>query len=113
MKNDLQTEVIEGLKHRKKTSREFLRSLPPEEKIAKLVELQEQYYQMLKIREQNGGRKIPERQKKWHKARYENENATEMILEQKFVNHLSRSIQAFELSDGYVTCDFFGLEIVK
>jgi hypothetical protein len=72
MKNDLQNEVISDLKKRKKRSREFLRSLSPEEKIAKLVELQERYYQMLKTREENGGRAIPERWRKWHKARYEN-----------------------------------------
>ena len=71
MKNNLQTEIIEDLTRRKKTSREFLRNLPPEEKIAKLVELQERYYQMLKAREENGGRKIPEKWQKWHKARYE------------------------------------------
>lgn len=72
MKNDLQAEVIEDLMRRKKTSREFLRNLSPSGKIAKLVELQEQYYQMLKTREQNGGRAIPEKWRKWHKARYEN-----------------------------------------
>ena len=72
MKNDLQTEVIEDLKERKKASREFLRSLSPTEKIAKLIELQEQYYEMLKVREQNNGRAIPEKWRKWHKARYEN-----------------------------------------
>ncbi len=69
--NDLQTEIIEDLTRRKKSSRQFLRSLSPEEKIAKLVELQEKYYQMLKIREENGGRAIPEKWRKWHKARYE------------------------------------------
>lgn len=72
MKNDLQTEVIEDLKRRKKRSREFLRNLSPAEKIAKLVELQERYYEMLKMREENGGRAIPERWRKWHAARYEN-----------------------------------------
>ena len=70
--NELQTEIIKDLKRRKKSSREFLRSLSPSEKIAKLVELQEQYYAMLKTREENGGRKIPERWRKWHTARYEN-----------------------------------------
>ena len=74
MKNNPQTEVISDLTRRKKTSREFLRSLSPEEKIAKLVELQERYYKMLEIREQNGGRAIPERWRKWHKARYENKS---------------------------------------
>ena len=58
--NGLQAEIIEDLKRRKKASREFLRNLTPEEKIAKLVELQEQYYAILKLREQNGGRAIPE-----------------------------------------------------
>lgn len=73
MKNkDLQQEIIDNLKKRKKTSREFLQNLSPEEKIAKLVELQERYYEMLKTREQNGGRAIPEKWRKWHTARYEN-----------------------------------------
>ena len=71
MKNDLQTETIADLKRRKKTSREFLRNLSPTEKIAKLVDLQEQYYQMLEIRERNGGRAIPEKWRKWHTARNE------------------------------------------
>ncbi len=72
MKNDLQTEVIEDLKRRKKTSREFLRALSPAEKISKLVDLQEQYYKFLKAREENGGREIPEKWRKWHTARNEN-----------------------------------------
>ena len=72
MRNDLQTEVVEDLKRRKKTSREFLRNLTPTEKIAKLVDLQEHYYAMLKIREQNGGREIPEKWRKWRTARNEN-----------------------------------------
>ncbi len=72
MKNDPQTEIISDLKTRKKRSREFLRNLSPEEKIAKLVRLQEQYYEMLKVRQQNGGLPIPERWRKWHAARYEN-----------------------------------------
>jgi hypothetical protein len=73
MKNlkDLQAETIDNLTQRKKKSREYLRSLSPEEKIAKLIQLQEQYYQMLKIREDSGGRPIPEKWRKWHKARYE------------------------------------------
>jgi len=69
--NNLQAETINDLNQRKKKSREYLRSLSPEEKIAKLIQLQEQYYQMLKIREENGGRPIPEKWRKWHKARYE------------------------------------------
>jgi hypothetical protein len=72
--NSLQTEIINDLIKRKKTSREYMRSLSPLEKIEKLVQLQEQYYQILKIREQNGGRPIPEKWRKWHKARYEISN---------------------------------------
>lgn len=79
MRNNLQAEIIADLERRKKTSREFLRSLSPTEKIAKLVELQEQYYKMLETREQNGGREIPEKWRKWHKARYE--NRSELALE--------------------------------
>jgi predicted CopG family antitoxin len=72
MKNNLQSEVIADLNRRKKTSREFLRNLSPSEKIAELVDLQERYYTMLKAREENGGSEIPERWRKWQKARYEN-----------------------------------------
>ncbi len=81
MKNNLQMEVIADLKRRKKTSREYLRSLSPAEKIAKLVDLQERYYQTLVVREANGGRKIPEKWQKWHKARYENASMLGLILE--------------------------------
>ncbi len=72
MNNGLQAKIIEDLENRKKVSREFLRSLSPTEKIAKLVDLQEQYYAMLEIREQNGGRVIPEKWRKWQTARNEN-----------------------------------------
>ncbi|MCY7347167.1 MAG: hypothetical protein LH614_13215 [Pyrinomonadaceae bacterium] len=72
MNSNLQTEVIADLERRKKTSREFLRNLSPSEKIAKLVDLQERYYQTLLLREANGGRTIPDKWRKWHKARYEN-----------------------------------------
>jgi len=72
MKNNLQREVVNDLKRRKKISREFLRSLSPSEKISKLVDLQERYYKMLQMREQKGGRKIPDKWRKWRKARYEN-----------------------------------------
>lgn len=69
---DLQTAAVADLTERKKVSRQYLRALSPAEKIAKLIQLQEQYYQMLKIREENGGRPIPEKWRKWHRARYEN-----------------------------------------
>jgi hypothetical protein len=65
-----QTEVVTDLMRRKKASREYLRSLSPSEKIAKLIELQEHYYQMLLAREQNGGRPVPERWRKWFEARH-------------------------------------------
>jgi hypothetical protein len=71
MMDNLQTKVIENLNRRKKVSRDYLRSLSPLEKIAKLVQLQEQYYQFLLIREQNGGKPIPEKWRKWYQARFE------------------------------------------
>ena len=71
MKNNLQAEVISDLKRRKRASREHLRSLSPAEKIMQLVELQERYYRMLSVREQNRGRPIPEKWQKWHTARHE------------------------------------------
>jgi hypothetical protein len=70
MKNNLQAEVIKDLKRRKKASRDHLRSLSPDEKIARLFELQERYYQMLALRETNGGRPIPEKWQKWDAARH-------------------------------------------
>lgn len=71
MKNkDLQVTTIKDLTRRKEKSRAYLRSLSPEEKIKKLITLQEQYYQILKIREENAGRPIPEKWQKWYKARY-------------------------------------------
>lgn len=71
MKNNYDNETIKDLNRRKKASRDYLRSLSPIEKIEKLVNLQEQYYETLFIREQNSGRPIPEKWRKWHKARYE------------------------------------------
>ncbi len=47
MKINLQNDIIEDLTRRKQISREYLRSLSPLEKIEKLVQLQEQYYQTL------------------------------------------------------------------
>lgn len=45
--------------------------LSPTEKIRHLEILQRRYYAILEAREQNNGRPIPERWKKWHKARLE------------------------------------------
>lgn len=81
MKNNREAEAINDLIERKRISREYLRSLSPAEKIARLVDLQEQYYQMLVLREENGGRSIPEKWQKWHKARRENAIVPELALE--------------------------------
>lgn len=62
---------VAELTKRKNISRSYLRSLSPEEKIAQLFNLQEQYYQMLTTREANGGRPIPEKWRKWRAARFE------------------------------------------
>lgn len=79
MNNDLQNEVVSNLTIRKQTSRDYLRNLSPAEKITRLIDLQERYYKILEIRQQNGGRKIPEKWRKWHKARYESK--VELVLE--------------------------------
>ena len=71
MKINLQSDIIEDLTGRKQISREYLRSLAPTEKIEKLVKLQHHYYELLSIREQNGGRPIPEKWRKWRSARFE------------------------------------------
>lgn len=68
--SNLQAEAIADLARRKKISRRSLRSLTPDEKIERLVALQEQYYQMLKVREENGGRSVPEKWRKWYIARH-------------------------------------------
>ena len=57
------------LTRRKSISRSYLRSLSLEAKIARLVDLQEQYYEMIAIRAVNGGRPIPAKWRKWREAR--------------------------------------------
>ncbi len=52
---------IAELTKRKNISRSYLRSLSPEAKIAQLINLQERYYEMLSIREANGGKPISEK----------------------------------------------------
>lgn len=79
MKNNLQTEIIDDLTRRKQASRKFLSSLSPAEKIVRLACLQEQYYQMLVVRVENGGRPVPEKWRKWHKARCEKLNVPELV----------------------------------
>jgi len=66
MKSDT---AAERLTARKATSRAYLRSLPIDEKIVRLVDLQERYYQMLVVRASNGGRPIPVKWQKWREAR--------------------------------------------
>jgi hypothetical protein len=61
---------VAELTRRKNISRSYLRSLSPEAKIAQLIVLQEQYYEMLSIREANGGKPIPAKWKKWRAARH-------------------------------------------
>jgi hypothetical protein len=60
-----------GIEQVKDIARTHLRSLLPLEKIEKLVQLQEQYFQFLQIREKNGGKPIPEAWRKWSNARNE------------------------------------------
>ena len=67
----LKNAAVQDLERRKQISRGLLRSLSPIEKIEKLAQLQEQYYQFLTIREQNGGKPIPDRWRKWYRARRE------------------------------------------
>jgi hypothetical protein len=66
---DSDSEIAE-LTKRKEKSRSYLRSLSPEAKIAQLVNLQERYYEMLSIREANGGKPIPVKWQKWYTARH-------------------------------------------
>jgi hypothetical protein len=62
-------ESISQLTKRKNAARAFLMSLSPDNKIAKLVALQEQYYSTLELREANGGKAIPPKWRKWFAAR--------------------------------------------
>lgn len=62
--------VIADMLKRKTASRAFLRSLSAEEKIRRLMILQEQYYSMLAAREANGGKPIPSDWRKWYSARH-------------------------------------------
>ncbi|HBE83814.1 MAG TPA: hypothetical protein PLN05_04190 [Pyrinomonadaceae bacterium] len=66
---DSDSEIAE-LTKRIEISRSLLRSLSPEAKIVRLMNLQEQYYEMLAVHEANGGKPIPAKWKKWHAARH-------------------------------------------
>jgi len=72
MNTNFEKEAIEDLKRRKENFRKFTRSLSATEKIQQLELLQMHYYELLKAREKNGGRPIPEKWRKWQKARFEN-----------------------------------------
>lgn len=69
MNTDFENEAIEDLNRRKKKFRAFTRNMSPTEKIIQLELLQKRYYKLLKAREENGGRKIPEKWRKWRAAR--------------------------------------------
>ncbi len=63
-------ETVKDLVDRKAESRAFLRSLSPEDKIARLVDLQQQYFSVLKAREASGGKPVPSEWQKWYEARH-------------------------------------------
>ena len=56
------------LAERKKKYRDYVRNMPLSERLRNLEELQEQSYEILRIREANGGRPIPEDWQRWAKA---------------------------------------------
>lgn len=56
------------LAEQKKEYRARVRSLPLSDRLRQLEALQEQSYEILRIREANGGRPIPEAWRRWAKA---------------------------------------------
>jgi hypothetical protein len=68
MNTNFEKESTEDLKRRKENFRRFTRNLSPTEKIRQLELLQRRYYELLKAREENGGREIPEKWRKWRAA---------------------------------------------
>lgn len=69
MSTDIKQQAIDDLTRRKKSFRRYMYGLSPTEKIKHLELLQHRYYAVLEAREKNGGRSIPERWRKWRKAR--------------------------------------------
>ena len=67
-RSELEKAVIEDLKQRKANFRNYVRNLSPTEKIVQLELLQKRYYALLKTREANGGRKVPENWRRWNEA---------------------------------------------
>ena len=68
MDTDSEKEAIEDLERRKSSFRSFTRNLSPTEKVRQLELLQKRHYELLKAREENGGREIPEKWRKWGDA---------------------------------------------
>ena len=68
MTTNSEKEAIEDLNRRKSKFRLFTRNLSPTEKVRQLELLQRRHYELLKAREENGGRKIPEKWRKWRDA---------------------------------------------
>ncbi len=64
----MNSDFKELLLQEKKKYRLHVRKLPLTERLRNLEELQEQSYEILRIREQNGGRPIPEDWQRWAKA---------------------------------------------
>ena len=63
--------VIDDLVRRKKRFRHYMRNLSPTEKIRELESLQRRTYELLRIREMNGGRPIPADWLRWKQAQDE------------------------------------------
>ena len=61
----------ELLAEQKQKYRSYARSLPLSDRLRQLESLQEQSYEILCIREANGGRPVPEGWRQWAKARKE------------------------------------------
>ena len=57
-----------SLAEQKRKYRNFTRSLPLRDRLRQLEELQEQSYEILRIREINGGKPIPAAWKRWAAA---------------------------------------------
>ncbi|HMO79644.1 MAG TPA: hypothetical protein PKD24_02525 [Pyrinomonadaceae bacterium] len=62
------TDPIADLQRRKRSLRTYLKDLTPVEKIRQLEEMQERYFEILHVREANGGLPIPPEWVRWHKA---------------------------------------------
>lgn len=59
---------IGDLRRRKANFRNYVRDLSPTQKILELEALQERFYELMKVREENGGLPVPDGWRRWHKA---------------------------------------------